>query len=1087
MLTLITGTSWQHNRDHILSLVARDVKHRKSGRILLVPEQISHDYERRLCAMAGPTASRYAEVLSFTRLATRVFSLEGGGAVPTMDDGGRLLAMAAAVQQLRPRLKAYAAIGAKPEFLSALVTAADEFKSCNITPQALKQASEETQGVLAQKLEELSVLLEGYNAVCSRFGMDPRDRMTKLLELLELGDFAAGHTFYIDGFTDFTAQEMDILAHLLQAAPHVTISFATDALQSDTPGLELAGQTAAHMLRLCARYGVKQELVALPDPEAQEPAGLLRSRLLSGSTRPIEGLGHRAACLRFGSIRQECRYVAARLRELALSGVRYRDLAVVLSDPERYTPVLRQTLEIYGLPAYFAGAESILPKSAVYTLVTALEALTGRLERSDILRYLKSVLSPLTPEECDRLENYAVIWNIGGSGWATPFTKHPGGLGREWRPEDRALLDSLNRSREKGLGPLLELKDALRREQTVLGQLRSLYRFLEQVNFAGALEALAKQYDEAGDSRSAQEQEQLWDILVGAMEQMAAMLGQTQLEDQVFVRLLKLLLSQYHVGTIPQTLDSITVGSVSAMRRHEAAWVFLMGAQEGCLPAGSSGGMVLTESERADLMGLGLTLQADLYRQLEQELAGIHAVAASCTRHLTLTCGSGQCAHVYRRLCQLLNQDPDALQELSPLEETGDLWEGACAWLQADAPQPPFLRETGQVLKRQAEFAPGFLSRSTVEKLYGRELRLSASQVDKLASCSFAYFMRYGLNLRERKEITVDPAEFGTFVHYILECTARDIQSRGGFHGVSLEETEELAMGHAKAYYETRFAELEDLSQRQNYLFRRNIRELKAVVQEFWAELSQSEFEPAGFEVKFGPTDQMPPVAISGSAMPASLGGLVDRLDVYKKEGKTYVRVVDYKTGQKEFDYCDVLCGLGLQMLIYLFALAEGGQNLLGVTPEPAGVLYFPARCPVQSLQVPTGDEEVEELRRKALKRQGLVLADGEILRAMDRSDDFRFLPVKLSKQELTGDLASAVQLEKLKVYVMDLLAGLVDRIASGNVEPNPYFRGRSNACQYCEYSAACHLDLWGKARVYQKVEREEFWQQIEEATHRGK
>ena len=224
MLQLRLGINWRQNRDEMLRLLSRDVADCAGNRILLVPEQTSHDYERRLCSRAGDTASRYAEVLSFTRLAGRVFARVGGGAEPVLDGGGRILAMAAAAEELRAGLKAYAAVGARPEFLSELVAAVDEFKSCRVTPESLRAAAERTEGVLPEKLRELSLLLEAYDGICAGFGRDPRDRMTKLLEQMEAGEFAREHVFYIDGFSDFTGQELAILGHLIACSPQVTVS-----------------------------------------------------------------------------------------------------------------------------------------------------------------------------------------------------------------------------------------------------------------------------------------------------------------------------------------------------------------------------------------------------------------------------------------------------------------------------------------------------------------------------------------------------------------------------------------------------------------------------------------------------------------------------------------------------------------------------------------------------------------------------------------------------------------------------------------------------------------------------------------------
>lgn len=1081
MLELILGKNWRANRDRVLEQMARDVAAGREKLVLLVPEQASHEYERRLCAAAGDRASRYGEVLSFTRLASRVFSQTGGGAVATLDGGGRLLAMAAAVWQLRPRLKAYAAVGTRPEFLSSLVTAVDEFKSCCITPGLLREASKLTEGALAQKLEELSLLLEGYEGICARFGQDPRDRMTKLLEALEEGDFAQTHVFYIDGFSDFTAQELGILEHLVKNAPQVTVSLACDAPGTRISGMELAGETAGLLARLAG--GARLETV--PDPEADTALGKLRAGLLGGPEPRLPAGAVQA--VRLASLREECCYTAARLRELAAGGVRYRDMAVVISDPERYEPLLHQVLGQYGIPAYFAGVEDILHKSAIYTVMTALEAVNEGLEAAWMLRYLKSVLSPLEPGDCDALENYVLAWRIGGKAWGEPFTRHPRGLGRDWEPEDRAALEALNRSREAGALPLCRLEKSLRQAGTVEEQLRGLYAFLEEVSLAKRLEELAGRFRAAGDRRSAQEQEQLWEILVGAMEQMAGLLGETTLETDAFVRLFRLLLSQYHVGTIPQTLDNVTVGGPAAMRRQEARHVFVLGAQEGLLPKGGDGGMVLTEPERQTLMGLGVPLRQDLYRQLEQELAGLLAVATGATERITFTCGAGQSAYVFRRVCRMLGRDPEEQGTLSPLDGAYDPWAAGAMFLRAGERLPAAEPERS-TLQRQRDYRLGRLTPETVRGLYGNQLLLSASQVDKAASCRFAYFMRYGLRAEARREITVDPAEFGTFVHYVLEHTAREVCRLGGFTQVSLEKTQALAEAYAEAYQKQVFSDLQDRSLRQTYLFRRNLRELQAVVQDLWEELTQSRFRPGGFEVKFGAGGGMPSVEIPGGAMAARIQGFVDRLDTYEKDGQTYVRVVDYKTGRKDFDYCDVLNGIGLQMLIYLFALEDVGQNLLGAQPQAAGVLYFPARAAVLPTEGPVAPEEARALRQKEARRKGLILADEGVLEAMDGSESQRFLPVKRGKDgSLGGDVAAPGQLAMLKKYVMETLAKLVDGIAGGQVEPNPYVRGDHEACRFCDYGGACHLDLWGEPRVFRAVTGPEFWQQVEKEENHGK
>ena len=245
MLKIILSTDWVTCGNEILSRIAEDVAQQRPGRILMVPELISYDTERRLCKTAGDTASRFAEVLSFPRLASRVADRVGNCAIRCLDDGGRIVAMAAATRALHSELKSYASVETKPEFLKELVDAVDEFKRCCISSQDLKEAALRTEGTLAQKLSELALILESYDALCAQGLRDPRDQMTWCLEQLQEDDFASEHVFYIEGFPDFTRQHLAILEHLIQKSAMVTIGLTCDRLDSDALAFEKAADTAA--------------------------------------------------------------------------------------------------------------------------------------------------------------------------------------------------------------------------------------------------------------------------------------------------------------------------------------------------------------------------------------------------------------------------------------------------------------------------------------------------------------------------------------------------------------------------------------------------------------------------------------------------------------------------------------------------------------------------------------------------------------------------------------------------------------------------------------------------------------------------
>ncbi len=1082
MLHIYMGTDWVAVRDTLLKKIAEDVKNRQGGRILMVPELISHDMERRLCAAAGDTASRYAEVLSFPRLARRVADSMGYGAVSCMDNGGRVVAMAAAARQLHSRLKAYAALETKPEFLKEMVDAVDEFKRCCITSGDLALAAQRTEGTLAQKLEELSLLLGAYDSLCAQGKKDPRDQMTWLLEQLEEGSFGQEHTFYVDGFPDFTRQHMAILEHLIRVSPCVTVGLNCDRADSADPAFEKAGSTAAELI-LCAR---RADIPVQVHPVESENTALaqIRGSLFQGRL-PQNTFANHLQVVQADSVWQEVQAAAEQIHLLVRSGCRYRDISVVCGDMEGYRHVLSIELGRCGIPAYLSGTEDILCKTAITTVLSALDAALGGFDQRDMLRYLKSALSPLVQDVCDELESYVLMWGIRGRQWKESWCNHPDGLGQLWTEEATARLARLNDARTLAVTPLAALENSLREAKNLSQQVQGLYAFLEEIGYASRLDALAGQMDREGDSRSAQILNQLWEILLGAMEQMYDVLGNTPWEPEVFVRLLTLLLSQYDVGTIPPVLDAATVGPVSAMRCQQAKHLLVLGVQEGAFPAYSGAKGLLTDQERDTLRQMGVPLTGGSLEGLQAEFAEIYGVFCGAEKSVWVSC-SAQGSYIFRRLAQMAGGEKKA-EPLFGAEMTDPQLAGV--WLASlgdvDTAKQLGLEQWYADGIRRTGHCLGEVSRQTVQALYGSTLQLSASQIDRQAQCRMSYFLKYGIRAKEQKELSVDPAEFGTYIHAVLENTAREVMDRGGFHKVSLEETMQIALDYADVYTREHFSQLQ--SQRLEYLFRRNRRELEMVVQELWQELRQSRFEPARFELDFGEKGSMPAIEIPAASMQAALRGFVDRVDIWQENGKHYFRVVDYKTGKKDFDYCDIWNGIGLQMLLYLFALQKNGSEIVGEDAVAAGVQYFPARAPLVVSDGRMTDEEAEAARAKEWKRKGLLLKDEGVLEAMEPENRGRLCCTRKKDGSLSGDLADRQQMKLLEDHVFRVLAAMVEDIASGNVTPNPYTRGTSHdACAFCPYGAVCHKKDVENRRNYKAVTAQRFWEEIEKEDCHG-
>ena len=404
-------------------------------------------------------------------------------------------------------------------------------------------------------------------------------------------------------------------------------------------------------------------------------------------------------------------------------------------------------------------------------------------------------------------------------------------------------------------------------------------------------------------------------------------------------------------------------------------------------------------------------------------------------------------------------------------------------------------KEYGLILRAMegaAGYTRGNLSKRVVETLYGKTITLSASRMDRARSCHFAYFMQYGLRAKERRAAGFDAPQVGTFVHDVMENTLRSAKKYGGIKHVEQGLLRSLIQQSITGYIEKNLSDLSDKSARFRYLFQRLCDSVYRIIDTAVEELSESDFEPLAFELTFGEDGQLPAISIYEDRQELRVVGKVDRVDGWLHDGKLYLRVVDYKTGAKRFDLAELRYGLGIQMLLYLFALGQEGEKLFGYPVEPAGLLYFPAREKILKLPRDISKEELEKRWKRELQRSGMVLNDPTVLCAMEHSalEAPCYLPIRVKrnkngKAEISGSLASSVQLGKLALYAQELLRKLADEMVQGNIDADPWARNeQDNACMYCEFSAACHFeegtgnDRW---EYLSATTEESFWRHVDQ------
>ena len=1097
MLTILTGRAKTGKSGAVLRRIAALGDTGKQ--ILLVPEHASHQAEVDLCRACGPTASRHAEVLSFRRLCDRVLSLTGGAAQVTLDAGGKLLTLEKALLEVLPELTVYRRPSRKSAFLRQLLDLFDELRCYKVSPETLYAQSQVIVGATREKLRDLSLIYAAYEARLLRPGLDARDRMTKLCDHLEESRYAGGKDIFIDGFTYFTAQERQVLSILLRQARSVTVTLLGEP-DSREEIFEASLRTLARLRRLAERENrpVEVEVLAASDPSA---LGHLE-RCFFGGGAPFDGDCSAIRVREADTLFSEVEQTAADIRRLLAAGkCRCRDITVAAQNIGDYEGVIETVFERYDIPVYLNRRSDILEKPVLSLLTGVLAAIGNGYEYDDMFRWLKTGLAGLTPEECDLLENYVLKWEIHGGMWLrdVDWAENPDGYGARWSSLRQARLEQVNALRRRVRLPLSRLAEGLKAGETAGEKVDALYGFMEDLCLQDALERQLRAQADAGRLQDAEETAQLWEILCGVLDQFVEILGEEPMDTDEFTRLLRQALTQYSVGTIPVSLDQVSVSGIGRNDRHTAKYLFLLGTNDHVCPPPAGSGGILTAGDRDELAQHGIELAPTGMDQMGIELQNLYAALAQPTEGLTVSYpvtdvsgGTLRPAFVVERLFALF--PALALEKegyghdyrlTAPLPALEAAVPGGALWRHFQA--EPNLRPRLAAMERAAALTRGTLSPKAVRALYGKEIVMTASRLERLRSCHFSYFMEYGLRARPRSPAAFDAPQIGTFLHFLLENVTRDVLGQGGFARVGEKDLHALVRHYIDEYVRQELPGLQDRPRRFRYLFARLRNTACAVVDQAAEELRHSDFVPLAFELGFGDGKVLPSVTVSDPDGALRVGGKVDRVDGWVKDGVLYLRVIDYKSGKKSFDLSAVRMGLDIQMLLYLFTLQKEGRALFGHEIEPAGVLYLPARDEILKTERNITADRLQAMREKELKRSGLLLSESEVLQAMEHEalKEPRYLPVRVGRDgKLSGALASAAQLGKLGQFVETTLHDIAQEIHRGNIDADPCCRSEDDSpCQYCDWASACHFQD-GRGRDHYNyilpIKAEEFWESIE-------
>lgn len=1088
-LRIICGRAGSGKSEAIAGEIVRRARQGAGGQILIVPEYLSHDTERFLCEKGGDEISLFAEALTLKRLAPRVFCESGGLSDKYLRESGRLLIMSMALDAVRGELETRLKARKRPEHIKRLVDTMSELKACLVPPDALLRAAGKVDGELSKKLMDLYRIYCAYEGTLREDMSDPGDLLSLLLEGLERSDYLRGRDVYFDGFDEFSAQERAVVELCVKKACSCTV-----ALPHGEGGIfEHTGRTMRSLERAAERFGVPCTVTRLENG-VKRPKGLwhIERALFDYSAPPLAEECGDVAFFTAGGVYEECEQAAARILSLVYSeGYRFCDFAVAACRFEEYAPALEAVFEKYGVPLFMDGAADILSKSPVAFVLSALDAAVLGFECDDVLEYLRTGLSGVPFSDAALLENYALIWGVRGNAWLNDFTGGPRGYSREITARDAELLEKINAARKAALDPLEKLKKDLSAGPTAEGAARAIFGFMERVRLYDSLMEKSERFLDGGELKLADEYRQLFEILCEALDELAFIMADAPLEPRELPGLFRLTLSQYTVGTIPLSLDRVTAGPYTRQHGRGVRCLFVLGACDGALPSRQEPKGTLSDPERKSIIGAGIEVYPPSWENADRELFECYRLFTRPSERLFVSyarkgaSGDERPSFLLSRLRAML----PLAEELAPLVP----WlysKDACfeRALARDGAEASYLRQDAALAerlvsaRRAIESCSEGMTGDAASSLYGGRLRLSASRVDDFSSCRFSFFMRYGMRAAPRRAARLDALESGNFTHFLLENAMREVWERGGFDRISAKERRELSKRLTQEYVTSVFQGGAG-GKRLLYLTGRLRRICDRILDNIAEEFSVSGFRPIDFELSFGPGGSLPAIPVTDRV---ELTGKIDRVDGYVRDGKLYIRVVDYKSGLHSFSLSDIYSGIGMQLLIYLFALAKDGSARYSMETLPAGAVYMPVRDAVASGRRDEDGDELQKKLDKLLSRSGLLLDDPEVLSAMEAENRGRFIPVRLKSDGSAGarsSVASLEQLGRLSRHVDGVLKKMAGAVLSGEITPNPCSRGLGAvSCDHCDYRQACLFDArLSRPRYLPRLSRDEFFSLLPE------
>ena len=1108
--------------------------------LIIVPDQFTMQTQKDLVMRSDRGGILNIDVLSFGRLSHRILEEVGTKEMPVLDDTGKSLVLQKIAADLKEQLPAMGSLLHKQGYIHEVKSAISEFMQYGISTQDMDKliASAEKRGALVMKLRDLKTLYRGFQDYIRDHFITTEETLDVLRRSLVKSKILPDSVVVFDGFTGFTPIQNRLIQELMRVCEEtivtVTIGEEEDPYQMDGEQklFHLSKKTVADLVKLAAEAEVTRgEDVFVkggPNRFAEAPAlCYLEQNLFRYQYEPYTEKQHEIHMFEALSPREEVHQTALYIRKLIREeGLTYRDIAVVIGDLEGYASYVETEFGQLEIPCFLDRTRGIVLNPMIEYIKSALQLYIRDFSYDTVFHFLRSGMADISREEIDELENYVI--RTGARGYRTYsrlFTRKTEemqqGSGQEDTERAEETMERLNRIRQQFADTVEILHMAPRAKAGEY--VDHLYDFLEQNQVQQKLLNYQQQFEQEGDLAKAREYAQIYRLVMDLLDQIYELLGEEEISLQEFADILEAGFGEITVGTIPQNVDRIVVGDMERTRLKQVKVLFFLGVNDGNIPKNASKGGIISDMDREFLIESGTEMAPSPRQQMYIQRLYLYLNMTKPSERLYLSYakvnsdGKGirpsylidTVRKLFPQLAVEYPQNRSRLEQIEGRQEGArylaeELREYADGTLREEERQDFYLmyrayeadpegrdRLTAAAFRRYKESG---LSRIVARALYGRQLENSVSRLETYAACACRHFLQYGLSLQEREEFGFEVSDMGNVYHAVLENFAGKLAESGRTwwdfdENFATQAIKEAVEGYAATYGETVLYS----SARNEYAITRMSRILTRTVLTLQQHLKQGSFQPDDYELSFRFAEDLDSIHVDLSEEEKMhLQGRIDRIDVSEDAEHVYVKVIDYKSGNKKFDLAALYYGLQLQLVVYMNAAMElESRKHPDKEIVPAALLYYHIDDPTIETPVELTQEQINEEILTKLRMNGVVNSDPAVVERLDRflQDKSKVIPVEKKKDgsfSARSGILSREELHVVSAYVDTKIRQIGREILDGKIAANPYEKGNEEACTYCAYKKVCGFD--GSIPGYEKrqledLDKQTLMQRMQETT----